>query len=376
MRLQADEYINKYHIHMSYNINYYPVTRIKELEARWRELEKGEEMTWFQRYSWYEKLAAINGAQYKNHEIVFAEVRHGQTDETLLIAPLWIVKRTFRLLNRKGAYFFGHQGWNDYNNLVYKEFTPPISEAFIALMNDLKRLYGITYWQLERIRETTSFCRWIEANSAMFQMERQTRSICVALDLPETYDEWWKMLSKSARQNIRTAGNRMKKDGVEVTFNPDDKYVDMAQFTLWRNKRVADKNAVRIRSMADFKEGAKMAILKRTRFYFPEYTPFEGEFRAETRIATLCHNDTLIAAFCYGYDEVRRRILVVAVSINEDYHRYSPGIELFRRFIEHCIDGKKIRTIDFTRGNEKYKYTLGGSEHYNRQYRFRYVGKA
>ena len=57
-------------------------------------------------------------------------------------------------------------------------------------------------------------------------LTKESQLTCVALTLPSTKEDYNSLLSKNARQNIRSAHNRLKKDGKEVRFDFDDKHVD------------------------------------------------------------------------------------------------------------------------------------------------------
>ena len=50
--------------------------------------------------------------------------------------------------------------------------------------------------------------------------------------------------------------------------------------------------------------------------------------------------------------------------LNEDYKKYSPGIIGWYQFVISHLNDKDINFIDFTRGNEKYKFVLGGKPHH------------
>ena len=56
------------------------------------------------------------------------------------------------------------------------------------------------------------------------------------------------------------------------------------------------------------------------------------------------------------------------VSFDEDYYKYSPGMIGIFKYIESCYQNQDVPVIDLTRGNEKYKYDLGGTEHYVNYY--------
>ena len=54
----------------------------------------------------------------------------------------------------------------------------------------------------------------------------------------------------------------------------------------------------------------------------------------------------------------------MAAGVNIDYSRYSPGIVSLNAFIKNLIEFDNVDEIDFTRGNEPYKYAVGGTEHF------------
>lgn len=347
-----------------YKIDYFSTERIYEIASVWRSLELGTDMTYYQRYDWYEYLAKLNSKKYNAHEILFALISSVNGD-AVMIAPLWIVKRRFRLINKKGAYFFGCQGWNDYCNFIYKVFYP---KAMIALMDDLYERWGITYYRLDYMKEKTIACQYILHQESCVKMICDKRSVAVGLILPVGELEYSKMLSKGTKQNIRTAVNRMKKAGIEYVIQNSDSEIDLEQFRAYRNVRVKEKNSWTIKSFV-FK--AKMCLLKYLRYQFADYTPFD-DVNIGSQFLTINRGKIILASFCYGYDAVHREIVVMAVSLNEEYARYSPGMVSMYNFIIELLKDENIDFVDFTRGNEKYKYSLGGSNHYVHSMKFYY----
>ena len=72
----------------------------------------------------------------------------------------------------------------------------------------------------------------------------------------------------------------------------------------------------------------------------------------------------LCAWFNYIVDISRKTILVISAGTNDDFARYSPGILLMHEFIHHAIE-EGLKVVDFTRGDERYKFVLGGKPHDN-----------
>ena len=172
------------------------------------------------------------------------------------------------------------------------------------------------------------------------------------------------MLSKNSRQNIRTAFNRAKTDGVSFVFNFDDNVVDLDEFEKYRNIRLLDKNQSHQGVISRLKGFISSKILRRGYYKFPDYNPFTHD--GDSKFMTIKSNEgELCAAFNYGLDKEHSQIVLMAVSTNPKFYKYSPGILVLYEYILKEIENKGIQLIDFTRGNERYKYVLGGKEHYN-----------
>ena len=73
--------------------------------------------------------------------------------------------------------------------------------------------------------------------------------------------------------------------------------------------------------------------------------------------------NALMSAVNYGYCKNRKEVVAMAVSLNDNYKRYSPGIIGWYQFILANIGGEALKYIDFTRGGENYKFVLGGTKH-------------
>lgn len=169
------------------------------------------------------------------------------------------------------------------------------------------------------------------------------------------------MLSKNARQNIRTAMNRCKKDKIQLIFNFDDNDIDLELCKSFRSKRL-EKKFIDIKKSASLIKVIIAHFLKRNKYKFPYYNVIEEDKNSNFMTAKI--NNKIVAFFSYGYDKIHKQIVIMAAGINDEYHRYSPGIQLMYNFIIFQIknENRHINIIDFTRGNEMYKYTLGGKD--------------
>ena len=335
---------------MNYEIEYFDIETFSNLKTVWKDLENGQDMTSFQSYHWYEMLnECYVPKDTPNFLSIYAVVK--RENEIILIAPLWIVKKTFRIVNKKGIYFLGREGWSDYLNFIYKDFD---DNAMTFLLQEIVKKYKVSSFNFSELKENVQSYKFFNSN---MKLKNRCKQTCVALKLPSTIEEYNKLLSKNARQNIRTAHNRLKKDDLEVRFVFDDKDVDKEKCRNMREQRFLEK----------FKHVSKLRLMKhkimyRLTFHFRPYLPFmcyDGGHFLTTYIG-----DELCSFFYYLIDDIHKHVYVIAAGVNLEYSRYSPGIISLNTFINEIIKCQNIDVIDFTRGDEPYKYAIGGKDHY------------
>lgn len=340
------------------SLKYYTMSDFRLLVDSWLELESGADMTYFQTYAWYEMLWNLNkDIKDSRFEVTFAAVT--QEDKVILIAPLWIVKRTFGKFNRKGFYIFGRGGWSDYLNFIYKDFN---DNVVTYLLKQLKDKFQLSDFYFENVSESIRLYSYLTSVGNIDSV--LSSQICVGLSIDGLqFDQYQKLLSKQSRQNIRTANNRLARDGKSLVYDFCDSNVNLDEFTAYRSVRVAKKNdwggktlKWRIINFISTK------ILGRGWYKFAEYAPYSHDKNSKFMTAKTPDGE-LCASFNYGVSPDGRSIVLMGVSTNPSYSKYSPGILLLYNFIEKTIETNRYDYIDFTRGNESYKFALGGKEH-------------
>lgn len=348
----------------NYKIKYYKPSEFTQLKRSWRQLETGEDMTYFQTYDWYEMLVSLNKRRILFAEILFAEVIDNNT--SILIAPLFITKNNFYRNYPKGVYFFGNQGWNDYCNFIYKVFN---GDALQELFKELKSLYNLERINLDDIKESTQCYGFVKGN---FNIIEDIPRKCVNLHVPESIEKYQSILSKNARQNLRTSYNRAAKDNISFMCNFDDRDLNMDEFLYHREIRVMHKNGLQHKSspIRKFLGKIKRGLFNCRYFMFTNYDPYTTDKNIRYLTIKNSANGELCGAFVYGYEEHRREIVIMAVCLNSQYYKYSVGMIALYEYICEQITYRDVTTVDFTRGDEKYKYTIGGSTHYNHSIKF------
>ncbi|MCM1140863.1 MAG: GNAT family N-acetyltransferase [Muribaculum sp.] len=180
----------------------------------------------------------------------------------------------------------------------------------------------------------------------------------VAIVFKNGYESWFKSLSSSIRQNIRTAYNRLNKDDKNLsvkTFIGGGKYLpinDLMDLYCFRHEQ---------------RYGVKTSWLKK---WFLKHQNFATLFYryAPNALTFTVYIDGHIAGFLSGlYNE--DRLIVPRLSIDDSFRRYSPGVLLIAETIKYLEQHATMRILDLSMGEESYKFQLGGIVH--KSYRFK-----
>ncbi len=334
-----------------FTIEYFNKSSLCNLEKEWKRLEIGSDMTIFQSYEWNKMLVNFSIPDDTfNYESRFAVVKANNI--TILIAPLWIIKHSFRIVNKKGIYLLGREGWSDYLNCIYDVFN---DDAMFFLLKQLSKHYNLNQFVFENIKENTCLFSFLKRKIEKLII---SKGVCVSLKLPQSIQDYFLVLSKNSKQNIRTAQNRLNKDKHVIEYCFDDLNVDLQRCAVMRKKKLSHQytKVAYIRKL-------KYRLMDRLRFHFGSYFPmFDYEY---SKIMSAYIDGNLCAFFNYVIDDNNKAIMIIAAGTDLNYARYSPGILLMYNYILSIIKDGNYHVLDFTRGDEKYKYSLGGSSTYN-----------
>lgn len=332
----------------NYIIRKYTQPDLIQLKKDWQSLENGKDMSYFQTFDWYE---SINDIVPCKGEVVFIEVLDGE--KVKLIAPLWIMRQTYLFVNKRGCYFWGKDGLGDYLNFIYQDFD---EKALHALFVFIKKEYGSIRYFLDFLKERTDIVQYLKEHFPNIQRDSFSYA---AITLPNDANAYVRSLSKHARQNLRTANNRSIKDGLSFEWKIIEKCTDMQlrqKCERLRQQRLPFKQQ---------REKKKWSLLTKLHLFIDDKLririPYKSVLNVEKNGSLLlvtCDED--IAAFFYfGYEQQNRKVVVMTAGTNMKYARYSPGFYYMFQQIQNWIEDYSVECVDFTRGNEKYKYDLG-----------------
>lgn len=225
-----------------------------------------------------------------------------------------------------------------------------IDEKYIPVgLELLQRLYGnIT---LHKIREDNPILFYSSHDSVI-----NRPSVNISFD--HCYDLYFNSLTKSVRQNIRTAYNRLHTDGQSLNFIALDHCSyknNLDQILFISNKRHYERyghNASWIKKL----------FLKYLNFATIIYK------RSSLSLSFLLKIDNKPAAFMSGL-LTDNRYIVPRLAIDIDFKRYSPGLILINEAIKYFIENGVVDNLDLSFGEEKYKFDMGGGTYKMLSYR-------
>jgi hypothetical protein len=267
----------------------------------------------------------------------------------IFVAPLLVNKKE-KLIYLLGEFSsVGHLDFIYSSTLNVEQF----KEIFKLVFSDYR---GYTFY-CDRISQFSLTKRVLDAN----QVLPIRKDICVKIDLTN-YDEWYKGLSKSCRQNIRTSYNRINNNNAEMSFylyvkNTPPKKMWGENIKLF-SKRILEHTKLSKRLLS------AMIILKKYEALS------KALYESSNIIFASVYINQKLAASLNGIIANDGRAIITRLSIETELGKFSPGGLLLNETIKevcdkHCF----IKSIDLSRGNEPYKYTYGGNEHYNHVYK-------
>ena len=185
------------------------------------------------------------------------------------------------------------------------------------------------------------------AQARGWQVTRSIDDVAPLFRLPESWEAYEQMLRGKARREMR---RKLRKAG---PFSGIEWYIVGSEHEL--EAEVDAFVDLLIKShpeKADFMDERNRAF-----FHAVGRATFDA---GQLQLAFLTMNGQRIGAYMnFLY---RDRVLVYNSGLDPAAYRLSPGIILMAHLIRHAIEEQKHTVFDFLRGDEPYKYRLGGTD--------------
>lgn len=263
---------------------------------------------------------------------------------------------------RRGLFLLGSGSDTDYNDLIWFCDTVSIEliNCFIHHMLDVSN--QDKFW-ISQILKESYLCSW----AIEYGAKHIKSNPCVQILINKSYDEYWKQLKKSVRQNIRTAQNRIKKDNKIfkiVTLEDDFISEEIIQkyHYIYENRRIKKNGKLNIKG--------RIYEINRKRLKAKFDLSMEAMRRIQNILSAYILIDGIMAGYFYGLKDNNGKVCLMHVAVNDEFSKYSPGMILLSKSLESIFKKKSIKCFDLTNGDEKYKFSLGGVLHSTEYYCF------
>jgi hypothetical protein len=279
-----------------------------------------------------------------------------------MIIPLHIHKEKTQSI----AYIWGEKSQAGHLDFIYDEQIQ--TEAFLAAMKLISSDIGNLKFVLNRVAEQSKLNALVQTSFPTTHYS-VSKSTCVQIPIVANYNEYLNSLNKQVRQNLRTSFNRLKTDNrsyeVQTYVNQPVPPDILRQLFKMYWKRLSDKKLF----IGHYKKF--LPVLLRMRL--------NPTIVALKKLTNVCYSiiyiDKTIAGFTAGFTSRNGKIILPFLNINSTFSRYSPGGILITETIKFLMENHDYKYFDLSRGDEKYKYTWGGIEHFNFNYEIYPEGK-
>ncbi len=264
-----------------------------------------------------------------------------ENNKTLMIIPLckYFKKNKYCILGN----FNGIQTYDFiYDKNISDEKTIEILSFFLDKMKGSEILFS----------NMPLSSKIFKAFSSMKCISNESTKQNVNIFIGNDYDSYFSALSKHTRQNVRTAYNRIKKDGKEFSVF----------FSL--HKPIARSVLNQIIDLYCERHSTRYNVRSsKLKNFYLKYFDFSTICQQKSRdnIYAILYIDGKIAAFLSGLLDINTNSAIIPrLSIDEDFYKYSPGVILINEVAKRFAEIKELNNLDLSKGNEKYKISMGG----------------
>lgn len=334
-------------------------TSIDEIKELWEALyNKGNSsFSPYQSFEWNKCLEINNKKKLKSKPIIYYYF-----DD--FIAPLIVDARL------KEVKILGAEDSSDYLSFVFdcneQSFNAKLMEIIKKFPN-----YKITLSKINESSEMFSFIKKFLVDNKIDYVDNE--SICVEIPLGMSFDDYFNSLTKSHRQNYRTAINKIHREHLDYSFYLNNGKVSQKKahqlFHIYKKRRQNVTNKTLISKIKYLIKNAIKRIIKKNQFDCLSHYSLNND----VILFEIFINNRLAAFYEGVYDKNNSRIIISRVATNKKFYWCSPGQIALVDAIKYLASSdkfKNVKYLDLTRGAEKYKYDFGGKEHKNHSYSF------
>lgn len=320
------------------------------LKKAWDRLYANGYYTPFQawRLNWVWSLVyGLKGARRK-YKPLFYYFQDTENTENECIIPVLVDKKRRLLAN------YSQFGPIDYYDAICSTRD---GEFLRRCMSELMKEYKGYSLNFENVNESSALCQ------VLMECDR-TEAPCVRIKFQSAdYDVYNQSLSKHQSLNLRTRYNKLQRLGLPFNVVKYD-----AQNKIPRSVHRKCMKMYEVRCA--MKNGYKSGPLSKLAAYRDRVTNLID-------LLAMDDGNAVFVAFVNGipagymvcfYDLHRPIVYVPRLTVNADFMCYGAGILMLNETIKILLK-EGIGILDLTRGDEPYKFSMGGTVHYNYTFR-------
>lgn len=330
-------------------ITYY--NRLEQVSVDWQRIFNGSSLSYFCSPQWHSVVLSFLQKTFitkRINKIKYFAVRFDKDSEVSVVGFFYIHKRRGEKIIK-----FAHLlGPSDYYDFVCRDNVE--TTELIEIVQKIVQDHNASRFEASHIKEYSKLYKAVQEIDGAYCKSLD----CVRIDLPLDYDTYLKMLSKSVRQNLRTAQNRADKNNITLTFLWFDKE-DRQRIDFEHLKELyKERNKYKQQDL-----NWKSVLYKKLDNLFREVPDmFDlAEVKNTDYSLGILEMDGKTAAYFFGFER-EKKIEINRVVINDEFKFYSPGMLLLNEYIKKGIS-ENLKEVDLTVGDEKYKFDLGGITH-------------
>lgn len=239
---------------------------------------------------------------------------------------------------------------------------------FVYGTDDMEKIEHAVFELLETLREkkiVSMVLKFLDENSPAYKIFCKYNLICgtaelikntsISIQYPD-YNAYLSTLSRHVRQNLRTARNRIARDGklYEFSFYTGRTDVDILK------KVCTNYLEVYLNRQADKYKGNSF----QHQLFLKKFNYITNSAINERCIMADIKIDGKVAAFLQGgLSSSKKMFEVPRLAIADKFGVYSPGMLLVDETIKFLINHMEIDEFNLCRGDEEYKYKMGGKNY-------------
>jgi len=272
---------------------------------------------------------------FQTKEYLDLFVRHFIQDDSS------VVEEIFEILPDRKALLLGMKPVPNNQEITdFGDISNVTQNTLNQTIQNLKNIHHVSSIQFDYVKESSNLFKSL---SAVSHIPPQLQEVSPYILLPDSWDTYLETLERTDRKELKRKFRRLE------TINHIFRFVDAGMGSSF-------EEFVRLHRLSDASKNQFMT--EQTKNFFRELLTLEIP-GWQQKLAILSIEDKTVASVFYFESE--KEVLLYNSGYDPEQKFYSVGLLLIANLIKKSIEDHKSK-FDFLRGNERYKYDLGGKD--------------